>query len=464
MAQLSKSEASKAPKEEDDSDKRQLDELLLFPCVTAEDYKRQRREDREKQRAKEKPKELQCLSDFSRPGLHRLVDVKRDRDSGAHSASSSAVHRGQSSSRQGHCRSTTKPRYTPLSSDLPTLRELERRYSEFESEAKRHGVSLGRVVEKSEFKSSYNLKACINAARRLVTGDFDAPTASTVEPAFARPRADDAKTNVRQSASVDTNRLERRRPSHDSSGQRQLPAPVSLPSSRVAGTPADKSALNSLSAKLLKAEMLGDNDRCMQLRKEIEEVKRGGASAPAEPAKKNLIIRSGARTGTAMPVRSTSHRPEKMTAVELLAFERTRSVDDSMLDFAAAQTSKTDEYDDTQEAARKKGKLEGTLDMRDVRERDKAVSEHRSLESALDRCRVCIDNKRMPKDLIVELGENIMLYLPEGRSLVNNHCLLSPTHHVTASKDSSSTLYTVHGRIYCHKYKNILTQLNRCLT
>ncbi|XP_071847818.1 CWF19-like protein 2 isoform X2 [Apostichopus japonicus] len=66
------------------------------------------------------------------------------------------------------------------------------------------------------------------------------------------------------------------------------------------------------------------------------------------------------------------------------------------------------------------------------RQRENAIKEHRKMEAALSRCPFCIDSPEMQKHLIIALGIKVYLCLPRTKSLTAGHCLIVPMQHSSA--------------------------------
>lgn len=62
---------------------------------------------------------------------------------------------------------------------------------------------------------------------------------------------------------------------------------------------------------------------------------------------------------------------------------------------------------------------------------DRAINEHQKMEAALDNCEKCFDSKKMQKELLVSVGENVYLSLPWYQGLQPGHCMIIPSQHST---------------------------------
>ncbi|KAK3869139.1 hypothetical protein Pcinc_025533 [Petrolisthes cinctipes] len=76
------------------------------------------------------------------------------------------------------------------------------------------------------------------------------------------------------------------------------------------------------------------------------------------------------------------------------------------------------------------------------RDRLKAIQEHKRAERSLESCQWCFDNKEMPKHLIVALGTKCYVCLPPHQSLTPGHCLIVPIHHVPCSVQADEDLWS----------------------
>ncbi|XP_049841024.1 CWF19-like protein 2 [Schistocerca gregaria] len=66
-------------------------------------------------------------------------------------------------------------------------------------------------------------------------------------------------------------------------------------------------------------------------------------------------------------------------------------------------------------------------------EHRRAVSDSRWVAKALESCRWCLGGRQLQKHLIAALGDHVYLCVPPHRSIVEGHCLLIPSQHVSCS-------------------------------
>ena len=62
----------------------------------------------------------------------------------------------------------------------------------------------------------------------------------------------------------------------------------------------------------------------------------------------------------------------------------------------------------------------------------KQVQAHNHYSKILSDCRYCYDSKRLPKNLLISLGEKAYLSLPQFGQLVPGHCYIAPLQHISS--------------------------------
>ncbi|XP_043928539.1 CWF19-like protein 2 isoform X2 [Protopterus annectens] len=66
-------------------------------------------------------------------------------------------------------------------------------------------------------------------------------------------------------------------------------------------------------------------------------------------------------------------------------------------------------------------------------QRQKAVSEHKHLAARMEKCPYCFDSPELPKHMIVAVGKKVYICLPSFQSLSEGHCLIIPIQHHCAA-------------------------------
>ncbi|XP_066932619.1 CWF19-like protein 2 [Clytia hemisphaerica] len=236
---------------------------------------------------------------------------------------------------------------------------------------------------------------------------------------------------------------------------------------------------NEISAKILRAELMGNDELAEELKGQLESGHRkvliksssgnhrntssddergGGGGGDHE-----VILTRTDKHGNLLPVQLQTDtdelnrkrkRKKKIISTHDADGKRTKYFeDDDNMDLKALvqQERMTTSDDQTAQMARLAskhlGKTQGddyTLDdmfvtasatkgsvrNEDKRTKEKAVKEHKQRELQLASCRFCFENPKIAKHLIIAIGRKTYLALPIHKSLTEGHCLILPLHHV----------------------------------
>lgn len=262
--------------------------------------------------------------------------------------------------------------------------------------------------------------------------------------------------------------------SSESSAEEESPREVEPPAPRILS----EDEMNALGAKILRAELMGDEDLAKQLKAQLEQAQKAKASVPPAPRSQGSKVRGGkvedaednvvvlTRTGRdgmvrPLPEQEYDHdkggkRRKKAKNVETHAKggERARYFDDDdkhdlktlvqrekmgtaedqnmmfarLAGRATEQTNDDFQVDDlfVSKAARQQSAAQT-----EEKDRSKAIFEHRKISGAMDKCQFCFN--KVPKHLLIAIGSKAYLSLPAHRSLAPGHCLIVPMQHVSAS-------------------------------
>ncbi|KAJ1522720.1 hypothetical protein ONE63_001880 [Megalurothrips usitatus] len=230
--------------------------------------------------------------------------------------------------------------------------------------------------------------------------------------------------------------------------------------------------MNELAAKLVKAEILGNDELVLQLKKKLEVARQVRAANPkgvtafAKPKKSENEVVILSRTdskGFARPLQTNSAHPEPVGGRRKKEKTETHSKDGQRVRYFPDddkytlhdmfQKEKLTTVEDQNEMftklAGKDGRQEHDFDMDDIfserarekesdgkleaRERGRAIQEHKRKERILDGCRWCFDGKELQRHLIVAVGSKSFMCLPPYQSLTEGHCLIIPLHHSTCA-------------------------------
>lgn len=244
------------------------------------------------------------------------------------------------------------------------------------------------------------------------------------------------------------------------------------PAVAVPAEPVTETQLNSLGAKLMKAELVGNSEKVEKLKKELErlrEVKKlqenaSNQSPEGAPGRvkeeRTLVLTKTDRFGREKPLQLSStklgyrptskgsthtkkgkrekyfHDDDNYSLKELVEQERMMTAEETHAAIAqmaskfvpAAGSDETvDDVLDSKKAMRYNEAKE--LE----RARKQAVTENRKMADAVEKCQLCFDNQNFNKHLLVAVGMNTYLCAPWHTSLTEGHCYIVPMEHITCS-------------------------------
>ena len=244
----------------------------------------------------------------------------------------------------------------------------------------------------------------------------------------------------------------------------QPPAPSS--------NPVSDSQINSIAAKLMKAEIMGDVGKIERLKKQLEELrqqqqqmqeKRGNMVDDKRKHEEEVILLTKTdRFGRTRPVDLTHGKPssyptkakgssthtekgkrrkyfaddDQYSLRALVEQERMVTAEETHAAIArmatkfvpAANTDDTvDDVVDSKIATRYNPEKESE------RQRQRAIVENRKMTEILENCRLCFDNANFEKHLLIAVGLSVYLAVPSCQSLTDGHCLLVPMEHAVCS-------------------------------
>lgn len=335
------------------------------------------------------------------------------------------------------------------------------------------------------------------------TGEGGMPSGNNLS-CFQRPKDSDdyddyrstsKRTAQSSSGSWRKSRQEKRRSSSSSSKSRSrspvekqriiLPARPEPHETGITASHSDfltDQQMNEMGAKMIKAELLGNEALASKLKAKLEKAKAfksSGKAPPSSAEKEKVVLSITNSAGTSRPATQrddsirrphdkkkknkrvdthedgerTKYYPDdgkydikqmvsvlsfcnhmnKLIQFVYFQFEREKFVDgkDQDIEFAKAISKvKDNEQMDMAEIFSdniRKDKQKKTD------ERDDAIREHQKMEKILDSCNKCFDSPKMDKDLVVHVGKKIYIAIPYYEGLVNHHLVISPIQHVPCS-------------------------------
>ncbi|KAM0729681.1 CWF19-like protein 2 [Formica fusca] len=211
--------------------------------------------------------------------------------------------------------------------------------------------------------------------------------------------------------------------------------------------------MNKLGAKIIKAEIMGDNELAAQLKVQLEQARKLSVVNTNVQEETVILTKTDAK-GVARPIQprsqskqfAESHRKKKSAEThvsgervcyfaddnkyslqEMFQREKGRSTNEDEGIFTKLVAKNADHVDDMFEQQIAQTNSEEKQDRRD---RSHAIKEHIHLSNSMENCSWCLDSKNMLKHMIVTMDSMICLSLPAYTSLTTSQCILTPIQHV----------------------------------
>lgn len=272
-------------------------------------------------------------------------------------------------------------------------------------------------------------------------------------PKFQKPADDDDSSNKMRNVNS--------RPA-PTSGWRKKASEVSTKTSETTSKPdlstekLSEAELNILASKLVKAEIMGKTKLVEELKQKLEAARAlqqekpqteeillmqtdsQGHSRPLKPLSEEGEFSGGHRKKRKIETHTDGQRvryfadDDRHSLQQMFENEKYNTVEDQNLEFIkmASKIRKNEDMDEIfTDNIRKKESDNKT----DIRNRDKAISDHQKITKSLDSCKLCLQSELINKHLMVTLGDTTFLTLPPQEPLTDGHCYIVPIRHVTCS-------------------------------
>lgn len=231
--------------------------------------------------------------------------------------------------------------------------------------------------------------------------------------------------------------------------------------------------MNDLGAKIVKAEIMGNQEQANKLKAQLEAAREAKKNAPARPQGQGrgqdeeedfVTLTRTDRSGLARPVPESRHpaesggkRRRKKQKVEthtgkdgereryfddddkfdlktLVEREKLGTAEDQNQMFArlaGRAAERTDDDFQVDDVFLNKANRQQSESIQEQRDRAAAIFEHKKMAASLEKCKFCFGN--VPKHLIIAIGTKTYLCLPNNKSLTEGHCLIVPMQHVASA-------------------------------
>lgn len=237
--------------------------------------------------------------------------------------------------------------------------------------------------------------------------------------------------------------------------------------------------MNVLGAKLLKAEIMGNDELAAQLKLQLEKARKERVAFReqklAQSAAHNSKLRNrnedehvlltrtdgrgnirplsqvsqtvderelyGGRNARKKQKRLETHKDgeriryfpddDKYDIKQMYEREKYTSASDANLEFAKIAGKHKNPNDDLDDIFADEVRKDVSQSSTDRREIQRAITEHQRLSAQLDNCRYCFDSPKMDKSLMVSMGEQVYISLPWHIGMQSGHCIISTTQHIS---------------------------------
>ena len=227
------------------------------------------------------------------------------------------------------------------------------------------------------------------------------------------------------------------------------------------------SMINAKSAKLIKAELTGNQKKIKDLKEEIEAMRTKKklqeqakvGEQLTDSKEKIALLTTTDRFGRVRPAnmpasyaskydkKGKSKKPcyssdEDYSLRALMEMERKMTADDTHLAIAKmaskfVRSSTDDVVDDVLDV-----KVRTNQQKEQERERNAIKLESRRMEEILDKCRLCVNSSQSKEHLVVAMGINTYLAVPGHQSLTTDHCIIVPIEHTACSLQMDENVWS----------------------
>ncbi|KAJ8719636.1 hypothetical protein PYW08_011811 [Mythimna loreyi] len=305
---------------------------------------------------------------------------------------------------------------------------------------------------------------------RSITSDRDSSRSSYARPKehYRESRDSDRDSYRRSSNWRKQNDSKERRHETERESREEAPALKEKHTDKIPAVP-DKpkdskylsdDKLNKLAAKIVKAEILGDEKLVSELKSKLEaarEYRKQNPDAGKEEEDDRVMLISTSASGNSRPLAMTSEKGDprsktgKRKAETHVSGERTKYFgDDDKYNLAQMfqQEKYGNNYNDEAEFAKLAAKHKNPNDdIEDIfmdkisrskdaakeseNEKQLAINQHVKMERTLEGCEYCVDSKNMLKHLMVSCGNKVYLALPARKSIVKDQCIITTIQHAS---------------------------------
>ncbi|XP_050677446.1 CWF19-like protein 2 homolog [Leptidea sinapis] len=212
--------------------------------------------------------------------------------------------------------------------------------------------------------------------------------------------------------------------------------------------------MNKLAAKIVKAEIIGDNQLVEKLKAKLEAAREYRRSNPEDDG---ILLLSTNSSGNSRPLtkgenvgdhRSKSNKrkasthdatgrlkyfgnDDKYNLAQMFEEEKYGSNYDPQAELAKVASKHKNPNDDLDDIFMDEISKPSNAAKDSEKEKQQAINQSVKLEKSLEGCEHCLDSKNMIKHLMVSCGNKVYMALPAKKSLLKGHCILTTIQHHT---------------------------------
>jgi hypothetical protein len=233
--------------------------------------------------------------------------------------------------------------------------------------------------------------------------------------------------------------------------------PEADPRELFSGTMSDDSVteamINSTSAKLIKAELVGNKEKSERLKVELEDLRSRikKKCQKVKSAERTVLLTKADRFGHVTPAVFSAGKESKgkskrikdeFSLNSLVEMEHRTTAEDTYEAIAnmASKFVRSTRDDIVDDVLDTKFKLDSSKE--DKKMKLKILTESRRVEDMMDKCKFCLNTPNFNKHVLIAMGINVYLSVPPYQSLCDGHCLIIPLEHVKCSMHMDENVWS----------------------
>eukprot|EP00092_Neocalanus_flemingeri_P033318 GFUD01036233.1.p1 GENE.GFUD01036233.1~~GFUD01036233.1.p1 ORF type:complete len:820 (+),score=317.06 GFUD01036233.1:41-2500(+) len=254
-------------------------------------------------------------------------------------------------------------------------------------------------------------------------------------------------------------REEQKKQASDSSSESEKETEVTEEKPAAAVAVLTEAELNTLASKVMKAELMGNDELAAELKVKLEDARVARADMAAKginPDQEPEVVTrikgenmKQKRKKTKVETHKDGERvryfgdDDKYNLKQMFEREKMDTAEDQhgLLSRLAGRTEKTNDDFDMDDMIVSTAAGKQSEELEDIKRKNKAVSNQLAMEKTLQDCKWCIGSKRSLKHLMVSMGKSVYLALPGTTSMAQGHCLIVPMGHCMAATEMDEDVW-----------------------